>query len=101
VITDTLFWDLQMEVAARDRARRRHRRGVKPGVRARVLERDNFTCRRCGDSSARCARLTADHIVPRALGGSDDESNLQTLCADCNEGKKARPPHEHDLRPLA
>lgn len=28
-----------------------------------------------------------DHIVPLAAGGTDDESNLQTLCAACHSRK--------------
>jgi 5-methylcytosine-specific restriction endonuclease McrA len=31
--------------------------------------------------------LEIDHRIPRAKGGSDDPSNLWTLCFDCNRGK--------------
>lgn len=30
-----------------------------------------------------------DHIVPRARGGTDDESNLQALCHECHSRKTA------------
>lgn len=30
-----------------------------------------------------------DHIMPRAWGGTNDDSNLWTLCDECNLGKKA------------
>ena len=28
--------------------------------------------------------LTKDHVVPRSKGGKEEESNFQTLCANCN-----------------
>lgn len=34
--------------------------------------------------------LTADHIVPKAAGGTDDPSNVQVLCRGCNARKHAR-----------
>ena len=34
--------------------------------------------------------LTLDHIVPRALGGPDVQSNLQLLCGACNSEKGVR-----------
>jgi 5-methylcytosine-specific restriction endonuclease McrA len=32
--------------------------------------------------------LHIDHIVPVSKGGASEMDNLQTLCFDCNEGKK-------------
>lgn len=45
-----------------------------------VWDRDGWECQHCGDHK----NLTVDHIVPVALGGSDDLANLQTLCGICN-----------------
>jgi 5-methylcytosine-specific restriction endonuclease McrA len=33
--------------------------------------------------------LTVDHIIPLAQGGTDDPSNLRTLCRRCN-GRRAQ-----------
>jgi len=51
-----------------------------------VFKRDRYTCRICGRSGV---VLEVDHIVPVAQGGSDALDNLQTLCFDCNRGKRA------------
>jgi hypothetical protein len=37
-------------------------------------------------------RLTVDHVVPIALGGTDEPGNLITACADCNTGKSSSSP---------
>ncbi|MER6064840.1 HNH endonuclease [Streptomyces sp. NPDC001792] len=34
--------------------------------------------------------LTADHIVPKAAGGTDDPANIQVLCRGCNSRKHAQ-----------
>ena len=52
-----------------------------------VLKRDEFTCQMCG-ACGRGVRLEVDHRIPRAKGGSDALDNLQTLCYDCNRGKR-------------
>lgn len=44
-----------------------------------VLFRDRWTCQQCGAPASH-----VDHIRPVLFGGTDDESNLQALCAGCN-----------------
>ena len=34
--------------------------------------------------------LTIDHITPRCFGGTNEQHNLQTLCAPCNTQKSHR-----------
>lgn len=50
-----------------------------------VFKRDRYRCRICGQSGV---MLEVDHKLPVALGGSDALDNLQTLCFDCNRGKR-------------
>lgn len=64
---------------------------VSKRVRFEILRRDNHACRYCG-ATAPDVKLTVDHVVPVALGGSDDPSNLVTACAPCNSGKTSTSP---------
>lgn len=41
-------------------------------------------CLRCEQSSA---PLTADHVIPLSVGGSNDIGNIQPLCQRCNNEK--------------
>jgi len=54
-----------------------------------VLKRAGFHCELCGISADKKA-LEVDHIVPRNKGGSDEQSNLQSLCYSCNSMKRDR-----------
>ncbi len=38
----------------------------------------------------RVKRKTVDHIIPKAHGGTDADSNLQSLCWPCHKAKTAR-----------
>lgn len=60
-------------------------------VRFEVLRRDNYTCRYC---HATDKKLTIDHVIPQALGGSDNPNNLVACCMDCNSGKTSINPDE-------
>jgi hypothetical protein len=64
------------------------RTSIAPGLRFRILARDEFTCRYCG-RSAPSVELAVDHVHPVARGGTDDESNLVAACVECNAGKSA------------
>ena len=64
---------------------------VNKRLRFEVLRRDGFRCQYCGAAPAE-AELQIDHVVPAALGGTDDPENLTTACGPCNSGKAATPP---------
>jgi hypothetical protein len=58
-------------------------------LRHKILKRDRYTCQSCG-ARAPDVELEVDHRIPVSKGGTDDESNLVTLCFDCNRGKGNR-----------
>lgn len=66
---------------------------VSKRTRFEVLRRDNYACRYCG-ASAPDVKLTVDHVMPLALGGSDKPDNLVAACVDCNAGKSSSVPDE-------
>ena len=53
-------------------------------LRAKVFKRDHWRCWRC---HARLPQeyLTCHHRQPRAEGGSNDPTNLATLCSPCHD----------------
>lgn len=55
-------------------------------LRHEVFKRDGYRCRECGATNKE-TRLHVDHIKPVAKGGTNDLSNLQTLCEECNRAK--------------
>lgn len=64
---------------------------VSKRLRYEILRRDNHACRYCG-KVAPDVELRVDHVVPVALGGSDDPSNLVAACEPCNTGKSSSSP---------
>lgn len=52
-------------------------------TKAYVLDRDGYQCQHCKGRS-KDDRLEVHHIVFRSNGGSDEESNLITLCKTCH-----------------
>lgn len=66
----------------------RHERGYGVAwdrLRVRILERDAGLCQQCGHPGNE-----VDHKLPKAMGGTDDEENLQVLCNPCHSAKTAR-----------
>lgn len=64
---------------------------VSKRLRFEILRRDDHTCRYCG-RSAPDVPLRVDHVIPEALGGTDDPTNLVTACEPCNTGKSSIAP---------
>ncbi len=57
----------------------------------------NNRCVYCGQN-LKWRNMEIDHIMPKALGGSNNHSNLQLLCIRCNQLKKAQHPDDFKLR---
>ena len=68
----------------------RHERGYGSEwekIRKVILSRDKGLCQSClKQGKYRPARIV-DHIVPKFEGGTDHESNLQSLCQSCSDAK--------------
>jgi 5-methylcytosine-specific restriction endonuclease McrA len=73
-----------------DAASRSARTSINKRQRAEVFSRYHSRCAMCGKNPTEDAvKLVVDHIVPLEWGGDNEPENLQPLCQDCNEGKKA------------
>lgn len=61
-------------------------------LRKKILDRDNHTCQKCGNSIYQEPNLLLeiDHITPLSKGGMTSENNLQVLCWRCNRSKGAK-----------
>lgn len=65
----------------------RARQAIK--LRYEVLERDNYTCQDCDATRGSGKPLQVHHKQPVAAGGTNDPSNLITLCSSCHAGRHA------------
>lgn len=66
-------------------------RGGRPWARLRkaVLERDRYQCVPCRDKGDLTMATQVDHITPKSEGGTDQMSNLQSICDTCHKVKTA------------
>lgn len=74
----------------RTRNRSKARGKMTKAKRFKIMKRDAFTCQLCGATANDGARLEIDHKHPLSRGGTNHESNLWTLCYECNRGKAAQ-----------
>lgn len=90
--TDTVNWFRHSgDASLHETPESEFRMAVSKSLRFQVLRRDGNKCRYCGVVATE-AELTVDHVIPVALGGRDEASNLVTACRPCNSGKSATPP---------
>ena len=57
-------------------------------LRLCALSRDHYLCQICGVPTG--TRGHVDHVTPKAIGGTDNLANLQTLCHQCHSIKTDR-----------
>lgn len=90
---DALNWHDKQDRRVKRTGRRS---SISPKLRRQVFLRDGFKCQECGamPSQNRHVFLEVDHIIPDCKGGSNDLSNLQTLCDVCNSGKGTDPAYQ-------
>lgn len=67
----------------------RHSGKISVKIRAEVIHSAGRRCQMCGKSVEDGIKLVVDHRMPREWGGTDDVTNLEALCEECNGGKKA------------
>lgn len=59
-------------------------------TRARILERDGHLCVPCRTEGRTQPATMVDHVTPKNLGGTGDDSNLRAICKQCHDSKSAR-----------
>ena len=69
----------------------RFARRISQKTRALVLQRNGMTCQMCGAGPGdvvmgKRVQLVVDHIDPKLAGGSEELTNLRTMCDVCNGG---------------
>lgn len=64
-------------------------RYIPPRARFLIFKRDNYRCQLCGRSAQEHGVvLEIDHKIAFVHGGSNEPTNLWTLCFECNRGKR-------------
>lgn len=71
----------------------RHQRGYGSKwdvIRHRILKRDKGLCQEHLRKGQAIAAACVDHIIAKANGGTDDDTNLEALCWSCHATKTGR-----------
>lgn len=61
------------------------RSGVSPEIRKYILDRDSYCCGKCKSSYSDDKMMQVHHIVPVSDGGTDEFTNLITVCRNCHK----------------
>ena len=55
--------------------------------RERIMQRDRGLCQPCIRKGIITQAYAVDHVVPKAAGGTDDDTNLEAICRCCHKQK--------------
>lgn len=66
--------------------------GQKRGKKRTIAARDGWCCHYCRRRLT-IDSATLDHVIPRAKGGTWNNTNLVLACRDCNKRKADMLPH--------
>jgi hypothetical protein len=75
----------EAQLLERIKRTRAPRRPISAALRKFILSRDGYRCTHCHSQD----RLEVHHKTPISQGGSDDPTNLKTLCETCHAGEHA------------
>jgi len=56
-------------------------------LRKRILKRDSYLCQNCLRNGIITEAKEVDHILNKKRGGTDEDSNLESLCSPCHKDK--------------
>ncbi|AHG63175.1 HNH endonuclease [Advenella mimigardefordensis] len=62
--------------------------------RERILKRDGYLCQECYRHGKLTLAKEVDHIVNKAMGGTDDDGNLESKCIPHHRAKTQREAEE-------
>ena len=71
----------------------RHERGYGSAwvkLRLSIMSRDRYLCQPCLAKDRPTPAVAVDHIIPKSLGGTDRDDNLQAICGPCHDAKTER-----------
>ena len=97
-VADGVIWlMLRTRPTNESRIRPTERVAWPQGLKQELMRRQNNTCAYCGNRKT-ARTLEIDHIVPVVRGGPNDKSNLQVICAPCNQRKGIQTDEEFRAR---
>ena len=97
IIADVSIWVMLFTRTNERRIRPTERISWPMGLKRRLMRRQANTCVYCGHRR-RAPSMEIDHIIPAVRGGSNDESNLQVICRQCNRRKGLQTDEEFRAR---